>query len=210
MPDPLFEKSVFINCPFDKDYEPILQAMLFCIVYLGFQPRLATELTDSAEDRLSKICTLIETSKYSIHDLSRCQATKNRQISRLNMPFELGIDYGCRKYFGSGRTEKRILILEEKQFRYRTAISDLSGCDIQAHDGKFEQALRKVRNWLGMETDKPAKGASFILGKYADFQEWHYETQLAAGHNEEDIKDYPTKELLDAMRKWVREGEPLD
>jgi hypothetical protein len=110
--DAFFKTSVLINCPFDKDYEPILQAMLFCIIYLGFHPRLATERSDSAESRLDKILELIESSKYSIHDLSRCQATKDGQISRLNMPFELGIDYGCRRYFGNGREQKKILILE--------------------------------------------------------------------------------------------------
>ena len=41
------------------------------------------------------------------------------------------------------------------------------------------------------------------------FQEWYYERQLAAGFSEEDIQDYPTKELLSAMQDWVAEGKPL-
>lgn len=109
-----FGKSVFINCPFDKDYEPILQAILFCVVYLGFEPRTATESNDSGSIRLNKICDIIENSKYSVHDLSRCQAKKKGEHFRLNMPFELGVDYGCRQYFGQGREGKRLLILEEK------------------------------------------------------------------------------------------------
>ncbi len=204
-----FDKCVFINCPLDEDYEPILQAILFCVVYLGFSPRIATERIDAAENRLAKIREFIEGSKYSIHDLSRSEAKKRGELFRLNMPFELGIDYGCRQYFGAGRQNKKILILEEKKYRYQAAISDLSGCDIEAHGGDFQIAVRKVRNWLVSEAGAPAVGASRILGAYADFQEWYYERQLAAGFSDEDIQDYPTSELLEAMVAWMNQGKPV-
>ncbi len=204
-----FEKNIFINCPFDADYAPILQAILFCVVYLGFSPRLATESNNSGDVRLEKIRNIIEDSLFSIHDLSRCQATKKGEHFRLNMPFELGVDYGCRQYFGKGRENKRILILEEKLYRYQAAISDLAGCDIQAHAADFQKAVRKVRNWLVSEANITAEGASKILGAYADFQEWYYESQLAAGFSDEDIQDYPTKELLDAMKSWIAAGKPI-
>lgn len=204
-----FETSVFINCPFDKDYEPILQAILFSIVYVGFNPRIATEDGNAAMLRLDKIRSLIEESKYSIHDLSRCQAKKRGEHFRLNMPFELGIDYGCRQYFGQQRDQKKILILEEQSYRYLAAISDLAGCDIQSHSGRFDIAVRKVRNWLVNEANVAADGSSRIVASYFDFQEWHYERQLAAGFSEDDILDYPTGELLTAMKLWVTEGKPI-
>lgn len=209
MPEIPFEKCVFINCPLDEAYEPILQAILFCVVYLGFSPRLSTERSDSGENRLEKIRGLIENSKFSIHDLSRCQATKKGEHFRLNMPFELGIDYGCRQYFGKGRENKKLLILEEKKYRYQAAISDLSGCDIETHGGDFQKAVRKVRNWLVSEAGVTADGATRIFGAYADFQEWYYERQIAAGFSDEDIQDYPTKELLEAMNLWIAEDKPI-
>jgi hypothetical protein len=209
LPEIPFDRCVFINCPLDEDYEPILQAVLFCVVYLGFSPRISTEQNDSAENRLDKIRGLIEASKYSIHDLSRCQAKDKGEHFRLNMPFELGIDYGCRQYFGGGRENKRFLILEEEKYRYQVAISDLSGCDIEAHKGDFQNAVRKVRNWLVSEAGVSANGATKILGAYVDFQEWHYERQLAAGFSEEDIQDYPTSELLDSMTDWIAKGKPI-
>lgn len=98
MPDPSFENSVFLNCPFDREFEAIKQAILFAIVYLGFHPRIATERNNSAEVRLDKIVELIESSRYSIHDLSRCQAGRAGEIYRLNMPFELGIDYASGRF----------------------------------------------------------------------------------------------------------------
>jgi len=106
-----FDKAVFINCPFDPDYEPILQALLFCLIYLGFRPRISSERHNSAEVRLEKIADLIRDSKYSIHDLSRSQATDAGEYFRLNMPFEYGVDWACRRWFGEGRSDKRFLVL---------------------------------------------------------------------------------------------------
>ena len=100
MPDPNFERNVFFNCPFDPDYKPIMRAVLFCLVRFGFKPRIATEQSNAVKPRIEKICELIQASKYSIHDLSRCQAIQADELFRLNMPFELGVDYGCQKYGG--------------------------------------------------------------------------------------------------------------
>lgn len=207
MAESSFDECVFINCPFDKDFEPILQAILFCIVFAGLTPRLATESSDSGAVRLEKIRKLIESSRYSIHDLSRCEAKRKGERYRLNMPFELGLDYGCRQYM-PGRAGKKILILEEEPYRYQAAISDLAGSDIQAHGGDPEKALRKVRNWLVDEAGAVLAGSQRILGAYIAFQEWYYEKQLAAGFSEDDIQDYPTSELLVAMKLWVAEGRP--
>jgi hypothetical protein len=203
-----FERSIFVNCPFDEDFAPLLQAMLFCIIYLGYEPRLANERDNAAENRLSKIVELVESSKYSIHDLSRCQARQANEHFRLNMPFELGIDYGART-FGEGQLRhKKMLVLEEKPYRYQAAISDIAGSDIQFHGGSYDKAIRKVRNWLVTEASAQAAGPAFIVGQYTSFQEWHLETQLANGFSDEDIQDYPTVELLNAMLQWKALGEP--
>ncbi len=210
MPNENFETNIFINCPFDDEYAPILQAVLFCVVYLGFNPRLSTERADSAENRLSKIVTLIRESKFSIHDLSRCQAVEAGEHFRLNMPFELGIDYGSREFLDGKYSDKKILILESQRYRYRAAISDLSGCDIKVHSDDPQKAIRQVRNWLVSEAGIVTNGASDIYGRYtADFQEWHYEKQLKNGFSDEDIQDYPTAELLSEMKIWMDEGRPL-
>ena len=96
-----------------------------------------------------------------------------------------------------------------KKYRYLAAISDLSGFDIQSHEGDHQKAVRKVRNWLVNESGEKAAGATRILNAYADFQEWHYKRQLEAGFSEEDIQDYPTNELLEAMRQWIAQGRPV-
>lgn len=202
MVDPDFEVNVFVNCPFDVEYEPILQAIIFCLTRFGLKPRLATERSDAGETRIDKIKELIESAKYSIHDLSRCQSRTVGEHYRLNMPFELGLDFGCRNYKGEPYSQKVILILEEEKYRYQAALSDLAGNDIEAHSGEYQIAVRKVRNWLVNLGGFENVGAARILAEYEDFQEWYYERQLDAGFSVEDIEDYPTIELLRAMQEW--------
>jgi hypothetical protein len=158
---------------------------------------------------LDKIRGLIESSKYSIHDLSRCQASAAGEHYRLNMPFELGLDYACRRYFGAGREGKRTLVLEEQRYRYQAAISDIAGWDIMDHGGDFQVAVRKVRNWLVAASGNEAVGAKKILDAYADFQGWNYERLLRDGWSEQDIRDYSTHELLKGMRLWMERGQPV-
>lgn len=203
-----FQKNAFINCPFDVDYEGILQAILFCLIRFGLNPRIATERIDSGEARLAKIEELIEASKYSIHDLSRCQSRVEGEYYRLNMPFELGMDYGCRKYKGAPYAEKRILILEEKSYRYQAAISDLAGRDIQTHEGDYAKAIRIVRNWLVSTGEFEKAPASKVISEYEDFQEWFLEKRLKEGFTEEDLLSMPTPELLDGMKEWADSGRP--
>lgn len=204
---PSFDRSVFINCPFDDDFAPILQAIAFCVVYLGFFPRLAPENADNAAARLDRIIDLVQGSKYGIHDLSRCKSTANNQYARMNMPFELGLDHACRR-FGSGeRADKVILVLEHTKYDYQKALSDISGWDIRVHNGNFEKAMLQVRSWLVAHGAKKI-GASQIQGQYIAFQEWYWEKELAAGSSENDIREYPTNELISAMHEWMDAGRP--
>lgn len=203
-----FDLNVFINCPFDDDYSDLLQAILFCVVVAGLRPRLATERGDSGETRLDKIRGLIEQSRWSNHDLSRCQARQAGEMLRLNMPFELGIDWGCRRYFGQGRDGKRFLILEEQRYRFQAALSDISGCDIEAHGADYRTAMVKVRNWLRLETQASLPAPAKLLAEYEDFVGWHYLHKLSQGFSELDIRHYPTFELLESMGDWMKRGRP--
>lgn len=191
------------------DYDALLQAILFCVVYLGFNPRLARERSDAGENRVQKIVELIASARYSIHDLSRCQAKESGEYYRLNMPFELGVDYGCRQYGGGALSSKRILILEERPYRYQAAISDVAGCDIEFHGADHRAAIRKVRNWLVGEAGIVADAGSRILNAYYDFQAWYVEKQTQLGFSERDVLDYSTPELLAAMKEWVAKGRPV-
>lgn len=206
--DENYQRNVFVNCPLDEEYEPILQAVLFCIVHLGFLPRLSVSRADGGEDRLRKIVEHIEASKYSIHDLSRARSSKADEIFRLNMPFELGIDYAFRNSNADHRS-KKFLVFEGRRFEAKAALSDLSGCDFEIHDDNYERAIGEVRNFLVNEAGARADGKALIISRYHDFGAWYWEKQAAAGSSEADIRDYPTREVLRAMLEWVSGGEPI-
>src|SRR4029450_12850701 len=51
--------SVIINCPFDKQYQRLFDAIVFCVAACGFVPRCTLELTDAADVRIENIYRLI-------------------------------------------------------------------------------------------------------------------------------------------------------
>ena len=94
------------------------------------------------------------------------------------------------------------LILEEKQYSYQVALSDIAGSDIEAHEGRFDIAVRKVRNWLAGMQDFERIGADRVLKDYYDFQAWYLNKQRAKGFSDDDVRDYSTAELLKGMNEW--------
>ncbi len=206
-----FESNVFINCPFDDAYFPLLRPLLFTILYLGFNPRIATERSDSAENRIDKICSLIRESKYSIHDLSRLQASEVDEFYRMNMPFELGIEYGSRMFGPAPLNEKKCLIMEKERYRYMRALSDLSGVDIKNHKDEPDEVVRVVRNWF-VETVgiKVKESGTLIWYRFAEFMLAFYEARKAAGFTDEDLNMMPVPEYIDFIRDWVAENQVGD
>jgi hypothetical protein len=90
-PQPAYEKSVFINCPFDPQFQDLLLAIVFAVTANGFVPRSARETEGNAEPRFLRILQAMSRSKYSIHDLSRFTGEGIDNVARFNMPLELGI-----------------------------------------------------------------------------------------------------------------------
>ena len=164
-----FDENVFINCPFDPTYLPMLRCTLFTIIYCGLKPRIAAEREDSGEVRVRKIITLIKESKYSIHDLSRIEPLKKGELPRFNMPFELGIDIGCREASQGKLSQKKCLILERDRYRYQRVLSDISGNDIRAHGEDPEKLVRQLRNWLVTAVNPYLPSGTQIWDAYNEF-----------------------------------------
>lgn len=196
-----FDQNVFINCPFDNDYKKLLRPLLFTVVYIGLEPKIS-ETVDSGEQRVNSIQTLIKDSKYSIHDLSRIELNKPKELPRFNMPFELGLDIGCKK-FGSGElTEKRCLILEKEQYRYQKVLSDISGNDIEAHKNDAETLVRKIRNWfIGQGMQIPSPNSIWVL--FNEFEGALSELCLSEGYSQTDIDEMPKTEFIKYIKDWV-------
>ncbi|MEM6797584.1 MAG: hypothetical protein AAF725_26690 [Acidobacteriota bacterium] len=199
-----FEKNVFVNCPFDNSFYPLLRPLLFTIIYLGFKPRIATERLDSGEARITKIVELIEQSKFAIHDLSRIQASEEGEFYRLNMPLELGIDIGCRLFKGGQHSKKKCLILVGERYKYQAAISDLSNSDVANHRNIPREVVSEVRSWLSSTCSLDADGPTRIWNSFNFFTGYNYKELEARGFSSQDIERLPVAELMADMTEWVR------
>ena len=165
---PKFTDSVFINCPFDEEYWPIFEAIIFCIIDCGFVPRCSLESPDSGETRVKRIHKIIQSCMYSIHDISRVQLTP--KFPRFNMPFEVGLDLGCREYGTEQLKRKKCLILDTKRYRYQEFFSDISGQDIQSHNDSPDVVITLIRNWLrAASRRKTIPGQNLIKKRFTKF-----------------------------------------
>jgi hypothetical protein len=199
----VFDRSVFINCPFDTDYLSLLRPLLFTVASLGFEPRIASERSDSAEMRLDKIVRLIRSARYSIHDISRLRAKAAGDYSRFNLPFELGIDRGAQLFGAKRLRTKSCLMLERDQHDFRRALSDLAGVDIKSHQDEAVGIVRAVREWF-VETVglKRVVSATQLWYRFTEFTTDFYEARMSDGYSDDDLNMMPVPEYLDFIRSW--------
>ncbi len=140
--------SVFINCPYDKQYAPIFDCILFATVCCGFTPRCAIESGQISEPRIVKIVRLLKSCKYSIHDLCRCRGQGNQNLARFNMPLELGIAMSERFDESKPQNWHDWLVLVPPGHAYGAYISDLAGYDPKKVPQKVERVVPAVMSWL--------------------------------------------------------------
>ena len=174
MPVSNYNRSVFINCPFDAAYQRLFDAIVFCVHDCGFIARSALEVDDGAQVRIDKIYQIISDCKFGIHDLSRTEPNPQTGLPRFNMPLELGIFLGARRYGQGQQQEKRVLVLDREEFRYLKFISDIRGQDIKAHNSNERTVITLVRNWLQNAlagTGISIPSGSLIFKRYEIFQD---------------------------------------
>ncbi len=194
-------KSVFVNCPFDNEYFKLLKPLLFTLIYIDLKPRMS-ETSDSGAVRLHKIKEMMETSKYSIHDLSRMEPLENKKLPRFNMPFECGIDFGIKLSNPQKFQDKKFLILEKEQYRYQKVISDISGNDIKAHKNNPEKIIKVVRDWFKPINNNIPRHKEMWLA-YNEF-EFDYENILKEeGYNPKDIYELTFSDVIEYMTNWI-------
>lgn len=195
----MYEKNIFINCPFDNPYFPKLKALLFTIIYCWFEPQIS-ETTNSGQNRLENIVNLISKSKYSIHDLSRMELSKSSGLPRFNMPFECGIDFGF-KYGNNKYKEKRFLILDEDKYRIKRVMSDIWGNDIQSHDNSDEKLVQVVRNWIKI-IEPTVKHKNEIWLAYIEFDSDYKDIWKKEWYDHKKIDAIPFCEIIEWIKTW--------
>lgn len=188
-------RNVFVNVPFDDVYAPLFDALVFAIMACGYRVRCALEADDSGDIRLDKLVALIRESPRSIHGLSRIDLGEN-ELPRFNMPFELGLAMGAKRFGGTSRRRDFIKIMVEEPYRLPAYLSDLGGNDPAAHRADPAAVIRIVRNYLHRA---PTGGILADPTKLArDFGRFKTELPEIAERIDFDtneiggLKDYPT------------------
>lgn len=203
-----YTRNVFLNCPFDPEYQPLLEAIVFATFDCGFSPRCALEVDDSSQVRIDRIARMIRDSRLAVHDISRTELDSATQLPRFNMPLELGMYLGA-KLFGVGmQKRKAAIVLDSERYRYQKFISDIAGQDIRAHGGVADEAIRQVRDFLSTHCDADVllPGGGALAARFVRFR-----AGLAAmcrrAHLEPTRLTY--RDLAILIRGWLDEN-PLD
>lgn len=200
MPSP--SNQVFVNCPFDEGYEPIFDAIVFAITDLGFVARSAREEDDAGEFRLAKIQRIIEQCTYGVHDISSVELDRQYKLPRFNMPLELGLFLGCKRYGGTTQRNKVSLILDSDPHRYQIFISDIAGQDIHSHDADVKTAIREIRAWLATASKrKQLPGGKDIFDRYRRFQE---DLPALCAELKLQANEITFKDLRQMITDWLR------
>jgi hypothetical protein len=112
-----YDTGVFVNAPFDRRYAKIFDAIIFTVIDCGFVARCAMEIDDGSQVRLDKIFSIIEECKFAIHDISRTQLDTKHRLPRFNMPLELGMFLGAKRFGSAKHGAKSCIILDKERFR---------------------------------------------------------------------------------------------
>ena len=149
----------------------MFDAIVFAITDLGFVPRSAREEDDGGEFRLAKIQRIIEQCRYGVHDISAVKLDSTHKLPRFNMPLELGLFLGCKRYGINRQRYKVSLIFDRDPYRYQVFISDIAGQDIHSHDNDVKTAIRELRTWLATASKRTRlPGGKDIFDRYKRFQ----------------------------------------
>ncbi len=162
-----YEYNVFINCPFDRPYKRIFDAVVFAVFDCGFIPRTTLEITNTVEVRVDKIARIMDECRFGYHDISRTSLDRVNRLPRFNMPFELGLFLGIARQ----ASDRSCLVVDRESYRYQKFISDISGQDIGIHNNDPKVAVRVVRDWLrSSQTEGDVPGGAHIWKRYQRFQ----------------------------------------
>lgn len=167
---PDYDVNVFINCPFDDEYEPLFRAMVFTIFSCGFIPQCAKGISNQ-NLRFQRIIELIGECRYGLHDLSRIEIGT---MLRNNMPLELGVFIGCMRFGSKFDYEKEYRILDSDAHRYNQHTSDIKADDADYHYNKPPELIARVRDWLAglpfRDRSYLIPGADWLIERYARFE----------------------------------------
>lgn len=207
MSDFSYEDCVFINCPYDPGYKPLSWAATFAVQHAGFVARAAAEVSSGV--RITRILDIMERCKLGIHDLSMVELDDDTGLPRFNMPFELGLFIGARRFGSDTQQEKEFLILDARRYRYRESCSDLAGYDPVCHAGEERRVIHHVIDWLNefVDSREMLPGGSSVC---QDYDRFLCELPIFLSANRMNEADVDFRRYCELVRRWLEANRPRD
>ncbi len=200
-------RQVFINCPFDQQYKPIFDAIVFTLHDLGYVALHALNQSGGGALRLPRIYDQLCNCANSIHDISRVSLSGPLRLPRFNMPFEAGLAYAIHSSARRGYRHD-LLFLDAKKYRYQGLMSDVAGLDPKTHYNDPVKVIAEVRTFFAQHNPgKSYNFAPFIQRRYLMFS-----ADLTAKAKQMKLSerllrswDY-AQDLQVVMAGWIREN----
>ncbi len=132
-------RAVFLNIPYDEKFTNLYLAYIVGLSALGFVPKATLAIPGAR--RLDRICDLIESCAFSVHDLSRVQLDRKAPATpRFNMPFELGLAVS----WSRRAAQHQWFVFETVLRRAQKSLSDLDGSDPFIHHGTVHGVMAAI------------------------------------------------------------------
>lgn len=195
-----YERNVFLNCPFDKEYQALQTAILFAATDCGYRVRCALEVDDGSVVRIDKIVRLIAESRLGIHDISRTELDATNSLPRFNMPFELGLFFGASELGTPRQKNKGCLILDIERYRFQKFLSDIAGQDPRAHAGDPEKVIKIIRDWLSANSAWRIPGGKSMVKRYKRFRS---DLPTLCERYEIEMEELTFNDWTDFITEWV-------
>ncbi len=138
--------QVFLNYPFDEDFQHMADAMNFSVVAAGMLPVCANDLSVPDRPRLDMLVESIRYCNYSAHEFSRSTGEGPNNFARMNMPIEMGM--AVFYALNTQRQNHRCAFFVPTQHEYHAFASDLSGLDPICHENNDKVLVGKLYDWL--------------------------------------------------------------
>ena len=194
--------QVFLNYPYDDEFQPFALCLTFGVVAAGLLPLCALDLASPDTVRLGMLVDAIGSCHYSVHDLSRAGGEGPDNLARMNMPIEMGM--ALYHALSTQLREHRCAFFVPTPHEYHAFASDLSGLDPKCYDGDPLRLLSASYEWLRDIVPIASRQATpEVVAAYREFLLAHEKVALAG--NNKYVSHAESRELMyrvSAERGW--------
>jgi hypothetical protein len=138
--------QVFLNYPYDDEFELLSHAMHFAVVAARLLPVCGKDLSAPDRPRLEMLVDAIFHTHYSVHDFSKGSGEGENNFARFNMPIEMGM--ALFHTFRTQREAHRCAFFVPAPHDYKAFASDLAGLDTRCYENDDVLLVAHVYEWL--------------------------------------------------------------